>query len=408
MSQSADEDYEKEEELDRDEEFQLEDDDEEFQPEEDKKKKKKRRHSVSEDESEEEEVRVEVSEVKKPKQPVKKKVRGRKPLASDRGPVYDENGNQLVLVHDEYVLPEDEEGETKITKDGVLLGGRQFKVRSFTVRGRGNTHYMLSTEPARCVGFRDSYLLFQKHPYLYKLIISDEEKFDLINRELIPPTYRARTIGLVTARSIFREFGAKIVIGGRNIVDDYQVKKIREEGKVVEGELAEPQEFFNLNAAYTGSIATPPLKNETLGGSSSNFQFTGTMVPTTNDMVDLKNLRNSKSAVNLENWMFKHAVSAREFEIKLLQDRLAIERGLRDGYTGLQFVPSSTQPTKTVVRKIGNDSKKLIVDTVVDTKNLFNKFTGLKNVDIELFKDVLPTEIQDAIIAQQKLENQVI
>jgi len=31
--------------------------------------------------------------------------------------------------------------------------------------------YMLSTEPARCIGFRDSYLFFQKHKLLYKIII---------------------------------------------------------------------------------------------------------------------------------------------------------------------------------------------------------------------------------------------
>ena len=70
----------------------------------------------------------------------------------------------------------------KITKEGDLLGGRQFVVRTFTVHSRGQVKYMLSTEPARAVGFRDSYLFFQYHPNLYKLIISQSERDDLISR----------------------------------------------------------------------------------------------------------------------------------------------------------------------------------------------------------------------------------
>ncbi len=35
------------------------------------------------------------------------------------------------------------------------------------------------------MGFRDSYLFFTKHKKLYKIIIDDDEKRDLIDRDLI-------------------------------------------------------------------------------------------------------------------------------------------------------------------------------------------------------------------------------
>lgn len=138
----------------------------------------------------------------------------------------DEKGRPLPIINDEYALPEDPEGELKITKEGDLLGGRQFVVRTFTVHSRGQVKYMLSTEPARAVGFRDSYLFFQYHPNLYKLIISQSERDDLISRGVLPYSYRNRAIALVTARSVFREFGAKVIVDGKNITDDYYAKKL--------------------------------------------------------------------------------------------------------------------------------------------------------------------------------------
>ena len=89
------------------------------------------------------------------------------------------------VINDEVDLPEDEEGEKKVDKMGNLQGGRDYRVRIFTIKGRGDRQYMLSTEPARCCGFRDSYLFFTKHMQLYKIIIDDAEKRDLIDREII-------------------------------------------------------------------------------------------------------------------------------------------------------------------------------------------------------------------------------
>ena len=100
-------------------------------------------------------------------------------------------------------LPEDIEGEEKVDKNGHLKGGRDYRVRVFTVMNRGKRLYMLSTEPARCCGFRDSYLFFTKHLQLHKVIVDEDEKRDLIDRDIIPHSYKGRSIGVVTARSVF-------------------------------------------------------------------------------------------------------------------------------------------------------------------------------------------------------------
>lgn len=145
------------------------------------------------------------------------------------------------VIDDEVALPEDEQGETRVDKNGYLQDGRDYRVRVFTILGRGERLYMLSTEPARCTGFRDSYLFFTKHLQLHKIIIDENEKKDLIARDLIPHSYKGRAIGVVTARSVFREFGARIVIGGRKVTDDYYPQAARDRGDI-EGELADPND----------------------------------------------------------------------------------------------------------------------------------------------------------------------
>ena len=204
---------------------------------------------------------------------------------------------------DEVELPGDSEGETKVDKMGYLQNGREYRVRVFTIIGKGERLYMLSTEPARCIGFRDSYLFFQKHPTLFKIILDDEEKRDLIERNLIPHSYKGRAIGVVTARSVFREFGAKIVIGGRKIIDDYQATAARANGEV-EGELAVPEDRLpDEGDSYD--------KNRFVAwhGASSVYHSGAPSVPVPNGKAGDGKKR--KVVVTGVNWMFEHAQEAR-------------------------------------------------------------------------------------------------
>ena len=215
----------------------------------------------------------------------------------------DKEGNMMDVIDDEVALPEDAEGEKKVDKMGNLQGGRAYRVRIFTILGRGDRQYMLSTEPARCIGFRDSYLFFQKHKLLYKIIIDEEAKKDLIERDLIPHSYKGRAIGVVTARSVFREFGAKIIIGGRKILDDYNVQEAKSRGDV-EGELAVPEDRLpGAGEAYN--------RNQYVAwhGASAVYHSTGSSVP----MPPGKAIEGKKRKIMVtsDNWMLEHAREAR-------------------------------------------------------------------------------------------------
>ncbi|PWY76284.1 nuclear localization protein NPL6 [Aspergillus heteromorphus CBS 117.55] len=279
--------------------------------------------------------------------PVKRK-RGR-PAASggrwarNRGPSHvtqvpiDKEGNMMDVIDDEVALPPDPEGDTKVDKYGNLLGDREYRVRVFTILNRGDRLYMLSTEPARCIGFRDSYLFFQKHKFLYKIIIDDEAKRDLIERDIIPHSYKGRAIGVVTARSVFREFGAKIIVGGRKIVDEYNVQAARERGEV-EGELAVPEDRIP-------PPGEPYNKNQYVAwhGASSVYHTSAPSVPLpTGKVVDSKK---RKVTVTGDNWMLEHAREASNFNSLISLARRANLGGQYDIHTNVMQYPKIMQPT---------------------------------------------------------------
>ena len=215
----------------------------------------------------------------------------------------DKEGNMANVVDDEVELPEDPEGEQKVDKNGHLQEGREYRVRVFTIQGKGERLYMLSTEPARCIGFRDSYLFFQKHRHLFKIILPEDAKRDLIERSLIPHSYKGRAIGVVTARSVYREFGARIVIGGRKVLDDYATAAARAAGDV-EGELAVPDDRLP-------STGQDYDKNRYVAwhGASSVYHSGMPTVPMPNGK--LADGKKRKVHVTGANWMFEHAREAR-------------------------------------------------------------------------------------------------
>lgn len=265
----------------------------------------------------------------------------------------DKEGNMANVKDDEVELPEDPEGENKVDKMGRLQGDREYRVRVFTISGKGDRLYMLSTEPARCIGFRDSYLFFQKHRSLYKIILGDEAKRDLIERSLIPHSYKGRAIGVVTARSVFREFGAQIIIGGKKITDDYQATDARARGDI-EGKLAVPED----RAPVSGDSYD---KNRYVAwhGASSVYHSGAPSLPLPSGKV--ADGKKKKVVVTGDNWMFEHAQAARwanpltfnsllahkfsSFNSKLAQMRRQSLEGAYDPHTNVMQYPKIMQPT---------------------------------------------------------------
>ncbi|KAI9759094.1 MAG: hypothetical protein M4579_002611 [Chaenotheca gracillima] len=145
--------------------------------------------------------------------------------------VRDHTTDQVSPEGDEYVPREhDEAGEKKVSPTGHPLDGREYRCRTFYVPNRGEKVFMLATECARVLSYRDSYLLFNKNRSLYKIIASQAEKDDLIQQEILPYSYRSRQIAIVTAKSMFRQFGSRVIVNGRRVRDDYWESKAIKQG----------------------------------------------------------------------------------------------------------------------------------------------------------------------------------
>ena len=139
--------------------------------------------------------------------------------------------DQVTAEQDEYLPREyDEAGEQKVSRMGEPLGGRQFEIRTFFVVNRGTKRFMLAIECARLLGYRDSYMLFNKNRSLYKINATQAEKDVLIYQAILPSSVRSRPISIVTAKSIFRQFGARVIKDGRRVQDDYWEARAKKQG----------------------------------------------------------------------------------------------------------------------------------------------------------------------------------
>ncbi|KAI9716307.1 MAG: hypothetical protein M1828_000403 [Chrysothrix sp. TS-e1954] len=145
--------------------------------------------------------------------------------------VRDHTSDQLTAEGDEYEARDfDDAGEEKVTPTGHLTGGREYRCKTFFIPNRGDRLFMLATECARVLQYRDSYLLFNKNKSLFKIIANQPEKDHLIAQELLPFSYRSRQIAIVSARSMYRQFGARVIVNGRRVRDDYFEAKARKQG----------------------------------------------------------------------------------------------------------------------------------------------------------------------------------
>jgi chromatin structure-remodeling complex protein RSC7 len=151
---------------------------------------------------------------------------GGKPFRVIQGKVY-------VIEGDEFITEDDPKGDTKIDRNGNLLGGacvlplplrssgsdvtfigRRFKAQTFNLPNRHPERmYMLAIDAARTSGFRDSLYYFRRNPLAHKLNATQPEKEFLIEIGKLGSHLRTRSVTLITARSAFKLHGAKTLIG---------------------------------------------------------------------------------------------------------------------------------------------------------------------------------------------------
>ncbi|KAF9433764.1 hypothetical protein BGZ76_009016 [Entomortierella beljakovae] len=216
----------------------------------------------------------------------------------------------------------DEAGETKITKDGELLGGRQFKCRSFKLPTRGDRIYMLSMDPARVLGFRDSYLFFLRNPQLVRVNTTVEERQWMIENGMLMANFKSKLIAVVTARSIFKSFGARIIKNGRGRVDDYYEANATEDDPVDESEgdglsrLGDDHSGANGNNSHDGATSKRKLMHD----------------ESTRHITDL-------------NWQYESAMAVRALNSRLKELRKENPKFL-DPHTNIEQVPTLLQPSR--------------------------------------------------------------
>ncbi|OBA21029.1 hypothetical protein METBIDRAFT_78124 [Metschnikowia bicuspidata var. bicuspidata NRRL YB-4993] len=315
----------------------------------------------------------------------KGKKRGRKPkIPRPEDVIFDDKGNEINVQNDEVVLEdEDPQGRAKIDELGFLQGGRTFRIKTFTLLGKGERQYMVSTEPARLVGFRDSYLLFKTHLTLFKKVCTHDEKMDLINRQLIPTSYKGRAVNLVTARSIFREFGARMLVGGKKVTDDFWEQKARDRGDV-EGDPADPEEAAVKVPSYNAADHNAYLAQVT-GSALINYQTDAT-------------------------WMYQVAQQTVDYNKQLADARAqAWLRGVKDTYSGFNFYPAASQPRRAQLAKLRGAADDRSFDCTVRFfhPNVRRTATGLANVPRDVLDCIEDGAVKRAVLEQQQFERSI-
>ncbi len=296
----------------------------------------------------------------------------------------DDKGNHLTVRNDEVVTPDDPKGDKKVNELGELLGGRSYKVPTFKAPGRGDRLYMVSTDVARCVGYRDSYYLFQKHFDLFRATVSAADRLTMVNDGIIPSTFKARALYMVTARSIFKVFGSLVIENGKQVIDDYYEEKAKANG-AVEGAPAVSLDSSTSNSSSHRSHHKKRSTSPAQAASSAN--------------------------VYSVSWIYDNAVKSRQLDSMMLYDRQEVINTVangqyeRDPYTGIVYVPGTTQPTHHTFEKVDDGEKKsdkLVFSTSIKTSPFIK--TGLADVPPEIYEGVVDDEVKEAIEKQKKYE----
>lgn len=142
------------------------------------------------------------------------------------------NADKLMEAGEDEYVPEtiDTEGEKKVAQSGHLRGEREYCCTTFQVPGHGDKLFMLAEDCAQTLGYCAAWQMFDLNKSLFRLMASKSTKYRLVADGVLPIEHRARQVAIVSARSIFRRFGSRIVADGRRLQDDYWVTKACEIG----------------------------------------------------------------------------------------------------------------------------------------------------------------------------------
>jgi SWI/SNF complex component SWP82 len=129
----------------------------------------------------------------------------------------------------EYIA-KDPLGEQKVSENGFLAGGRKYLFTTFTLPGKGKRLYVLPTEAAKVLSYRDSFILFLRNKSLFRTICDDEDRKFLDSSGFNISKIKSRSVALINAKSLFVAYGARVIIAGKRVTDDYWEEQLTEQG----------------------------------------------------------------------------------------------------------------------------------------------------------------------------------
>lgn len=157
----------------------------------------------------------------------------------------------------------DKDGEEKVLPNGKLTGGyRNYFCRTFSVLNKGSTNFMLGDECARMLGYQVGELMSVKYRHIIWLLVNRSEINYPIGQEAFFDSLNDQNIIIMTARSMFSQFGYRVIKGGQPVYDDYWVAKSRkiwqEQDRKEAGEyfwtLAEAQTLLQVNTVLQTQV----------------------------------------------------------------------------------------------------------------------------------------------------------
>ncbi|RUP42989.1 chromatin remodelling complex Rsc7/Swp82 subunit-domain-containing protein [Jimgerdemannia flammicorona] len=285
-------------------------------------------------------------------------------------------------------------------------------------------------DPAKVLGFRDSYLFFLRNPNLKRIWASDVEKNVLIEQGFLMPNFRTRGIAIVTARSIFKHFGFRIIKNGRQRRDDYYEGAAGPDDIGAEDEsdgegrgmlYGNGGEYSDTGADRTNMTSSRRRQADSGPGvlgvsfSSSASRHAAAVASRNAHLAGSMNFNGSgltgpllpKKDINQLNWMHQTALYVRDFNARLREGREARGRRFFDVHTGVEQVPRATQPTRCEVEVVNgtkletgkNMGGAAVVEPlsfVDDPRNRIPVFKEDGSVDIEIM-ELLPPDIKNIV-----------
>lgn len=196
-------------------------------------------------------------------------------------------------------------GEEKITKDGYLLGGREYRFQTFTL-GNSTELYLFSLDASKLLGFRDSYIFFLRNTKVQRINASEADREYLQKMRILPSQLRSRPITLIKAKNLFKVFGHKVVRRGRPVRDDYICKDIEEPAFNEDSRAEEDEQSFGIYDHHKSSLAGGPFRRHGI----SILGYKNISIDDAYEPMNIFNLQ--------DNWMQKCSDSCAEFNHRYL------------------------------------------------------------------------------------------